>query len=84
VQDDHKKPAEPAQIPQVLVGSRWLSSLRLDIWRTPFAGVLIAMLGLHLTQYLAIPLFPLFSVNAFLRNRQRVKANKSQGGRSIP
>ena len=39
------------------------SSLRLDIWRTPFAGVLLAMLGLHLTQYLAIPLFPLFSVN---------------------
>jgi len=44
-------------------GRRWLGSLRLDIWRTPFAGVLLAMLGLHLTQYLAIPLFPLFSVN---------------------
>jgi MFS family permease len=54
VQDDHKKSAAP---------SRWQSNLRLDIWRTPFAGVLLAMLGLHLTQYLAIPLFPLFSVN---------------------
>ena len=46
------------------VRSPWKSSLRLDIWRAPFAGVLLAMLGLHLTQYLAIPLFPLFSVNA--------------------
>ena len=54
VQNDPEKPA---------VRSHWLSSLRLDIWRTPFAGVLLAMLGLHLTQYLAIPLFPLFSVN---------------------
>jgi MFS family permease len=51
-------PEKPATL------SPWRSSLRLDIWRTPFAGVLLAMLGLHLTQYLAIPLFPLFSVNA--------------------
>jgi len=41
----------------------WQSAVRLDVWRTPFAGVLLAMLGFHLTQYLAIPLFPLFSVN---------------------
>ena len=52
--NDHKQPD---------VASLWKSSLRLDIWRTPFAGVLLIMLGLHLTQYLAIPLFPLFSVN---------------------
>jgi MFS family permease len=55
VQNDPEKPA---------VRSNRLSSLRLDIWRTPFAGVLLAMLGLHMTQYFAIPLFPLFSVNA--------------------
>ncbi|MGD0611390.1 MAG: MFS transporter [Anaerolineales bacterium] len=42
----------------------WTSSLRTDIWRTPFAAVLLVMLGLHLTQYLAIPLFPLYSVNS--------------------
>jgi len=53
-QDGHKKTA---------VLSLWQSSLRLDIWRTPFAAVLLAMLGLHLTQYLATPLFPLFFVN---------------------
>ena len=63
VQDDHEKPA---------VRSHWLSSLRLDIWRTPFAGVLLAMLGLHLTQYLAIPLFPLFSVNVLHLTDQNI------------
>jgi MFS family permease len=46
------------------VRSSRMDRLRLDIWRTPFAGVLLAMLGLHMTQYFAIPLFPLFSVNA--------------------
>lgn len=42
----------------------WTSRLRTDIWRTPFAAVLLVMLGLHLAQYLAIPLFPLYSVNS--------------------
>lgn len=41
----------------------WTSRLRTDIWRTPYAAVLLVMLGLHLAQYLAIPLFPLYSVN---------------------
>jgi MFS family permease len=39
------------------------TKLRLDIWHTPFSSVLLVFLGFHLTQYLAIPLFPLFSVN---------------------
>jgi MFS family permease len=59
----HKKPA---------VRSRWLINLRLDIWRTPYAGVLLAMLGLHLTQYLAAPLFPLFSVNVLHLTDQNI------------
>ncbi len=50
----------------------WRSSLRMDIWRTPFAGVLLAMLGLHVTQYLAIPLFPLFSVNVLHLTDQNI------------
>jgi MFS family permease len=54
---------EPTDRKKPSVRSLWLGNLRLDIWRTPFAAVLLAMLGLHLTQYLAIPLFPLFSVN---------------------
>ena len=53
----HADPEKPAS------GTHWLGRLRLDIWRTPYAGVLLAMLGLHMTQYFAIPLFPLFSVN---------------------
>jgi MFS family permease len=63
VQAENEKPA---------VRSRWLSNLRLDIWLTPFAGVLLAMLGLHLTQYLAIPLFPLFSVNVLHLTDQNI------------
>ena len=62
VQHEHEKPA---------VRSRWLSNLRLDIWRTPYAGVLLAMLGLHFTQYLAIPLFPLFSGQCVAPDRSK-------------
>jgi len=50
----------------------WRAGLRMDIWRTPFGGVLLAMLGLHLTQYLAIPLFPLFSVNVLHLTDQNI------------
>jgi MFS family permease len=65
VPDGLDRPPAPVQAgtEKPVMGSQRQSSLRLDIWRTPFAGVLLAMLGLHLTQYLAIPLFPLFSVN---------------------
>jgi len=41
----------------------WQTALRTDIWRTPFAVVLLVLLGLHLAQYLAIPIFPLYTVN---------------------
>ena len=41
----------------------WHTTLRLDIWRTPYRNVLLVFLGFHLTQYLALPLFPLFTVN---------------------
>jgi MFS family permease len=37
----------------------WIGHLRLDIWRSPFRRVLLALLAFHLTQYLAIPLFPI-------------------------
>ena len=56
-------PIAPVEPEKPALRGQWLGNLRLDLWRTPFAGVLLAMLGLHLTQYLAIPLFPLFSVN---------------------
>jgi MFS family permease len=41
----------------------WGTTLRLDIWRTPYRKVLLVFLGFHLTQFLAIPLQWLFSVN---------------------
>ena len=39
------------------------SILRLDILQTGYKKVLFVMLGFHLAQFLAVPLFPLFSVN---------------------
>ncbi len=39
------------------------TSLRLDIWKTPFRKILLVLLFFHLAQFLAIPLFPLYFVN---------------------
>lgn len=63
VQENHNAPG---------VRRQWQGSLRLDILRTPFGGVLLALLGLHLTQYLAIPLFPLFTVNTLHLTDQNI------------
>lgn len=48
------------------------SALRLDIWRSPFRRVLLAMLGFHLAQYLAIPIFPIFMVDVLQLNDQQI------------
>ncbi len=39
------------------------STLRLDIWRTPFRKILMVFMGFHLAQYLALPVFTIFTVN---------------------
>jgi MFS family permease len=39
------------------------TTLRLDIWKTHFRNVLLAFFAFHLTQYLAIPIFPLYNVH---------------------
>jgi MFS family permease len=39
------------------------SSLRVDIWKTPFRSVLLALFAFHFTQYLAVPIFPIYNVN---------------------
>jgi MFS family permease len=36
--------------------------LRLDVWNTRFRNVLLALFAFHFTQYIAIPLFPLYNV----------------------
>jgi MFS family permease len=38
------------------------TQLRLDIWKTHFGSVLFVLFAFHLTQYLAIPLFPIYNV----------------------
>ena len=38
------------------------STLRLDIWKTPFRKILLALLFFHLTQYVVTPLYPLYLV----------------------
>jgi MFS family permease len=53
-------------IPDSIVKNRRLdlhARLRLDIWKTPYRKILLVLLGFHLTQYLALPLFALYSVN---------------------
>ncbi len=39
------------------------STLRLDIWRTPFRKILMVFMGFHLAQYLALPVFTIYTVN---------------------
>lgn len=51
--------AKPASSPR----GGFRQALRTDIWKSPFGRVLLVLLGFHLTQYLAIPLFPLYNVN---------------------
>jgi MFS family permease len=54
---------KPDPLKEALSPRNVLSALRLDIWRTKFKKVLLALGGFHLAQYLAIPLFPLYFVN---------------------
>ncbi|MEP7133380.1 MAG: MFS transporter [Chloroflexota bacterium] len=42
--------------------------LRLDIWKTPYRAILLALFGFHLAQYLAIPIFPIFNVRELKLN----------------
>lgn len=49
-----------------------LSSLRLDIWRTPFRNVLLGLFGYHLAQYLALPVFPLYNVHILKLNDNHI------------
>lgn len=57
-----EKPAPPSDLQSVSV-PQTKSSLRLDIWKTPFRNVLLGLLFFHLAQYIATPLYPLYTVN---------------------
>lgn len=48
------------------------SSLRIDIWKTPFRSVLLALFAFHFTQYLAVPLFPIYNVRVLQLNDDNI------------
>jgi len=54
--------ARPAPVRIPLLSRNLPIALRLDIWRSPFRNVLLVLLGFHLAQYLAIPIFPIYNV----------------------
>jgi MFS family permease len=41
----------------------WRRKLRLDIWGTPYRKVMLVFLGFHTAQYLALPIFTIYTVN---------------------
>ena len=64
----HPKPAllehGMAEVPEGTNRPRnFISGIRFDILSTPFRNVLLVLMGFHLAQYLALPLFPLYQVN---------------------
>jgi MFS family permease len=65
-------PEKPvSSLPQLAQRRSWGELLRLDIWNTPFRVTLLVLLGFHLAQYLAIPLFPIYFVkNLHLTDQQ--------------
>jgi MFS family permease len=44
----------------------------MDIWKTRFRGVLFALFAFHLTQYLAIPVFPVYNVRVLQLNDDHI------------
>lgn len=57
-------PPQPAPVFLRPYARNLATALRLDVWRTGFRNVLLALFGFHLTQFLAIPVFPLYNVRA--------------------
>ncbi|MBN2115001.1 MAG: MFS transporter [Anaerolineales bacterium] len=60
-------PAKKALSPRNL-----FSSLRTDVWKTPFRSVLLALFAFHFTQYLAVPIFPLYNVRVLQLNDDNI------------
>lgn len=48
------------------------SVLRLDIWRTPFRNVLLALFLFHLAHFLTAPIYPLYNVRVLNLNDQNI------------
>lgn len=57
--------------------NRWITRirnefLRVDLWKSSFRKVLLVLLFFHLSQYLVIPLFPIYFVNNLHLNDQQI------------
>lgn len=50
----------------------WRAALRLDIWKTPYRNNLLVLLGFHLSQYLAIPIFTIYMVRELRLNDDQI------------
>jgi len=55
-----RKPVPPLK--EVNSRPNWFTAIRADVWRTPFRATLLVMLAFHVTQYLALPIFPIYFV----------------------
>jgi MFS family permease len=62
--------AEPAQTAPSPRGM--FASLRMDIWKSPFRHVLLALFAFHFTQYLPLPLFPIYNVRVLQLNDDNI------------
>ncbi len=60
-------PAKKAPSPRDM-----FSSLRMDIWKSPFRPVLFALFAFHFTQYLPMPLFPIYNVRVLQLNDDNI------------
>ena len=57
LETDRAHPSAPAR-------SGRFASMRLDVLKSPFGKILFLLFFFHLSQYLGIPIFPLYQVNA--------------------
>ncbi len=63
---------QPAATAQTESPRGILSALRLDIWRTPFRKILLALFFFHLAQYLPTPVYPLYNVRVLNLNDSNI------------
>ncbi len=62
---------QPKPVPVTPSGSP-LKAIRLDIWKTHFRNVLLGLFAFHFSQYLAIPIFPIYNVRVLELNDNHI------------
>jgi len=67
----HALPTKPEADPATQSVSP-LQSLRLDIWKTRFRNVLFGLFAFHFSQFLAIPIFPIYNVRVLELNDSNI------------